>query len=255
MIRCYATFEGRNTYYAIFPWADGGTLADLWMDPDCIERTPGRDVWTLQQMLGLAKALAALHRRNCRHGDLKPQNILYFKTTAEPRLVIGDVGVSRIHKFGTLVRVEQTNTMATTPSYEAPEVSGGSVEKRSRRYDIWSLGCIFLEYVTWLLFGYGRIKEFRNERKATDCYGYFYKLLDNGVIGIHPKASEAIDQLLRHPQCGPGTPFRALVTLISERLLKVNVEERAEASELVTNLQEIVTKFEAQERTTPEGMQ
>jgi serine/threonine protein kinase len=72
MIHHYATCEMDNAFYVIFPWADGGNLKEYWKTLAEKERTPDLGVWALRQMLGLSEALAALHEKNCRHGDLKP---------------------------------------------------------------------------------------------------------------------------------------------------------------------------------------
>jgi serine/threonine protein kinase len=72
MIHHYATWEVDNAFHVIFPWADGGNLKEYWKTLADKERTPDLGVWALRQMLGLSEALAALHIRNCRHGDLKP---------------------------------------------------------------------------------------------------------------------------------------------------------------------------------------
>ena len=70
LIKHHAICENGKLYYIIFPWADGGNLREFWKLEDPQDRNPELFLWSLQQMLGLAGALQALHSVNCRHGDL-----------------------------------------------------------------------------------------------------------------------------------------------------------------------------------------
>ncbi|KAF2106152.1 kinase-like domain-containing protein [Lophiotrema nucula] len=253
MIRHHATCKADKTYYAIFPWADGGNLWEYWRNSDHKPRTPDLAVWTIRQMLGLARALEALHERNCRHGDLKPENILRFNASTDPILVIGDVGVSRFHTKDTFLRNEQTKTAATTPSYQAPEVDGAANKARSRTYDIWSFGCIALEFAIWYLWDFNSVTSFQQARVAPDKYCYCYEKNKSGDMEVHPKVVEAITSLLGDPRCDEDTPWGRLLILIRDRLLQVDVEKRAKAEELVAKLQDIVDKIEAPGSSTYTG--
>src|SRR5262245_38287751 len=82
--------------------------------------------------IGLARGLAAVHRRNVVHCDLKPSNVM-----------IDPDGVAKIIDFG-LARtgdgVNATRVPIGTPDYMAPEVWGG--EAPTRRADVYSLGAV-----------------------------------------------------------------------------------------------------------------
>jgi serine/threonine protein kinase len=195
-------------------------------------------------MLGMADALAALHDRKCRHGDLKPENILHFNSVSDPILVIGDVGVSRFHKQDTFLRKDQTMTSATTPSYEAPEVYTSPQVPRSRKYDIWSLGCIFLEFTTWFLWNNNAVIAFREKRIAPDKNSYFYS---NSRLDVHPKVIDAISSLLSDHRIGPETALWQLLILIRDDLLQVDVDRRPKADEVVAKLKTLFKKVEANE--------
>ena len=54
-----------------------------------------------------------------------------------------------------------------TPTYRPPEcdMHGGSV---SRSFDIWSYGCVLLEFVTWYLGGPDLLVSFVQKRKTPD---------------------------------------------------------------------------------------
>ncbi|KAH6981724.1 kinase-like domain-containing protein [Ilyonectria sp. MPI-CAGE-AT-0026] len=261
LIKIIATCSRDRFYYVLFPWADGGNLGDLWKREDG-KRTRELTRWSLGQMLGISEALSALHSKNCRHGDLKPENVLHFKKGSEDpgTLVIADVGVSKFHQQATNMRSEPTDTRATTPIYEAPEAQPDVKDPRSRRYDMWSMGCMFLEHIVWLLYGHDAMLRFRNSRKSTDPEirdGSFYrrvhrpgKTQDESSDQVadqspdpkdllHPKVLKAFEKLREDSNCQPGTALGDLVKLISEDLM-VAVDQRIGAIELVNKLGRIV---------------
>lgn len=196
-------------------------------------------------MLALASALKALHNVNCRHGDLKPDNILNFKNDdGEDILLLADLGVSRFHTVETDLRPNPTQTQATTPSYEGPEVYEYERKglPRRRTYDIWSMGCIFLEFAIWLLYDCEAILSFRHSRDPP--YQYFYKETGTGRADRHSKVSEAMNTLRKDPRCEGNTAVGDLLDLIDEHLLLVKVESRYSAEELHARIQQIVQDAE-----------
>jgi len=156
LIQAIAYYERDKRHFFIFPWAEIGNLRNYWN-----LRTPTTDKsyleWVFTQLIGLAEAIKLFHlMRNCRHGDMKPENILCFGgdgngQNVHGRLVITDFGLAKIHKNATSARHEATSTRGVTILYAPPECN--SKQPRSRRYDIWSLGCMYLEFVIWLLWG------------------------------------------------------------------------------------------------------
>jgi serine/threonine protein kinase len=90
-----------------------------------------------------------------RHGDLKPENILRFYKPGElvGTLRISDVGLAKRHSVATSFRDCASATKFATVAYEPPEAVIRLDAPTSRLYDIWSFGCIMLEFVVWLLYG------------------------------------------------------------------------------------------------------
>ncbi|KAE9367916.1 kinase-like protein [Stipitochalara longipes BDJ] len=239
LVEHLAICENGSRYYVIFPWADGGNLRQFWEFEDSRERTPELVLWSLQQMLGLAGALMSLHSVNCRHGDLKPENILHFKEGSHGNLVVADVGVSKVHEKPTEFRHAKTTTRATTPSYEPPEVYLQPNTPRARRYDLWSMGCIFLEFSIWLLYGFEAINSFGYARDAPD-FGFYTLNSEKTAAETHRVVFKAINAVLEDPRCGEGTALGVLVKLIVDHLIQVEVERRYSADELYDELQKIV---------------
>jgi hypothetical protein len=68
--------------------ADGGSLLDYWKRGNEKPRSLEPILWSLRQMRSLAGALYSLHHDlggdiHCRHGDLKPANILLFEEDSD----------------------------------------------------------------------------------------------------------------------------------------------------------------------------
>jgi serine/threonine protein kinase len=204
-------------------------------------------------MLGLAEALQGLHQEidlkaNCRHGDLKPGNILHFHTEGEGILKITDFGVSRIHNEATYERMgKPTITRATTRSYEPPEAAPtfSKVRARSRKYDIWSLGCIFLEFIIWLVRDLEDVKSFNDSRKLESTgegsYAHFYQIT-NSTAQVHPEVLRRITSLKEVTQSKDGTALGDLLDLIKSKLLEVQVDDHLDATQLCSQLGSIVQK-------------
>ncbi|KAI1358330.1 kinase-like protein [Xylaria arbuscula] len=251
LIQHIATIQQGNLYYVVFPWADGGNLSDFWKSHEC---NPQILQWSLQQMLGLADALFALHHKlgghkldgtHCRHGDLKPENILHFTNPRDGiygTLVMADVGVSKIHHLATDLRHDGTNTKATTPCYEAPEAENN--DKRPRRYDMWSLGCIFMEFIIWALDGYEAIGDFKKQRRGNDDpfphKAAFYMRNGSQPAIVHPVVSKRLQILQNDSRCPPGSQLASLVNLIAQDLIVVDPEKRVKAGDLRDRLRRIV---------------
>ncbi|KAL6362609.1 hypothetical protein LRP88_03900 [Fusarium phalaenopsidis] len=120
-----------------------------------------------------------------RHGDLKPENILLFPSPKDNPgvLKISDLGQAELHSTCSKTRRESRGV--NTLTYRPPE---SDIEPHliSRASDIWSLGCIFLEFVTWMLGGMTHVDKFKRKRMSRDLYLHmdsdtFYQLerIDN----------------------------------------------------------------------------
>ncbi|KAK0706254.1 kinase-like domain-containing protein [Lasiosphaeria miniovina] len=178
-----------------------------------------------------------------RHGDIKPENILWFIDPSDPNdqgtLKISDFGVSELE---TRLLATTTNTVPFTPAYQPPEmdVKGTAIGQAA---DIWSLGCVYLEFVSWLLGGFSYVQEFAKRKSARgglDASAFFeineitstegskgYALVKLAVI-------EWIDHLHSDPAC---TGFvHSFLDVIRFRLLVVDSTRRATSSAVCDRL-------------------
>ncbi|KAK2773781.1 protein kinase domain-containing protein [Colletotrichum kahawae] len=256
LIKAIAYYKKGDRYSIVFPWAGGGNLRDYW------GREPPRKLdgdfvgWALGQLCGLAGAMKKLHSATdsaakdsaskdsaCRHGDLKPENILCFEGSrssdpfSQPFLVIADVGLAKVHTLATEMRNEATRTLNGTVMYEPPEAVLLLTKKlpRSRRYDVWSIGCIYFEFLIWLLYGKAELVRFGEDiTHPVNRTRQFFDVLGSGVTGaakIKPDVQKWMDWIRRDPRCPSNTAIRKLLELICTRLLVIEVSKpRTESS-------------------------
>ncbi|KAF2635190.1 kinase-like protein [Massarina eburnea CBS 473.64] len=190
LIRLLMTFEHKNHLNLVFPWAQGN-LQDFWMEayPDPQKTLGNRELsrWMAKQCLGISLALSEIHnnpfdssrqplqipntdgRNYGRHGDLKPENVLWFQSNSQSAedsslgiLKVSDFGLVDFHGTHSKSRVPAAD-LGVTPTYRAPEFE---VKKQvSQAYDIWGIGCIFLEFLEWYLRGKSGVLDFVQKRQ------------------------------------------------------------------------------------------
>ncbi|KAF4336071.1 kinase domain protein [Fusarium beomiforme] len=245
--------RGMDEHYLIMEWADGGNLRNLWENfRQPLTANLVKDAF--KQLLGLSEALDQVHNPRAqsanghfRHGDLKPENILWFKDPTDKRkigiLKIGDWGLAKQHQDFTQIRTKQTTTGFGTRRYEPPEeetikdnnlvvpdaqtVLGRIVRKRSRLYDVWAMGCIWLEFLIWLMYGHDGLtrfnRSFKNGRSDVVC---FYEIDDKDVARVHRVAKQWMDHMAQDPVCEVGkTALGNLLELVRSRLLVVKLPD------------------------------
>jgi serine/threonine protein kinase len=186
LIKLLVTFSWREQYYLLFPWADGNLL-DFWKlypKPSDLPREYRLTLWLAEQCLGIAEGLKMIHtldkpdaedldhgsalQIHGRHGDLKPENILWFKPYQNGDqncfmgvLKISDFGLTRFHRTMSKSHIN-AETVGVTGTYRAPEYDVAKLVSQS--YDIWTLGCVILEFVTWYLVGWEQVDKFSENR-------------------------------------------------------------------------------------------
>jgi hypothetical protein len=100
-------------------------------------------------------------------------------------------------------------------------------EPRSRLYDIWSMGCILLEFIIWLLYGYNELKRFNQEIQDTQFQDspYFTVLTERGdgkkTAVVHSEVRKWITYISKDPKCSGDPIVKALLKLVDEKMLVV----------------------------------
>ena len=129
-------FYEDNKFLIIMEYCEGGDLAKFIDEQKQLLPVDFIIEWVIQ----LASGVNYIHSKKIIHRDLKPANIFL---TLDKKLKIGDFGISKgLDKTSGLA-----STRAGTSIYMAPEIHGG--EKYDTMVDIWSLGIIIFEIVTF----------------------------------------------------------------------------------------------------------
>ena len=142
-------------------------------------------------------------KESIRHGDLKPENILNFLNSGEKTglgmLKIADMGLAKRHVVATQDRSHLTSTRYGTIRYEAPETVT-AIHARSRLYDIWSMGCITLEFIIWILYGNDELNNFYNQVKGDAQHVCQYFEIPENIIPKRPQLHAVVRQWIDHIQ-------------------------------------------------------
>ncbi|KAI0428510.1 kinase-like domain-containing protein [Xylaria sp. FL1042] len=252
-----------DSFYLIFPWADGN-LRDFWVANEKLVGDKRVIPWISAQCCGLAAALALIHegghhtttpekdRKFGTHGDIKAQNILWFKAQgkdeAQPGglLVLADFGLS-IPLHGMSHPDVSASNIRVSATYRPPEVEVS--RKISRKMDIWMLGCTYLELVTWFLLGPKAVTtDFCNFRSERDRYGIksdtFFRIdVNDGLLSaqLKPRVIEWITRLSSMPQCSQY--LQQFLILIKTQMLSETPYIRITASKLQAELEYMDREF------------
>ncbi|KAJ4005493.1 hypothetical protein NW766_011042 [Fusarium irregulare] len=167
LIQLLYSYELRSNKYLIFPCAEWD-LENHWANHEADPRSHADLIWMLQECYGIASGLYKVHNHTSwkigaresgsqnkgRHGDIKPKNILFFRDEGDSagRLVVADFTLMRFHSS---IDTEYTRirNVGYSRTYRPPEMDASRATQVSQKYDIWTLGCVFLEFITWHLLG------------------------------------------------------------------------------------------------------
>ncbi|EKG19679.1 hypothetical protein MPH_03060 [Macrophomina phaseolina MS6] len=284
LVKLLASYKYKGHYHLIFPRANSN-LRTYWETHSQPPFDRATILWTLRQMKGIASGLNTVHNFKVtiplsvdgnlrmtkenqmlsveygeeqygRHGDIKPENILWFERTLHSNdgmgaLQIADFGLGRFHGRESRTKPPGYHIFSS-PTYEPPECH---VHLRvSRAYDIWSLGCLYLEFITWLLLGTDAIEEFSKERSENSFIlhqegkiqdDYFWTLwFDGNMRRARPRrgVEKWVKKLQEHKNC--TMVVRDLLDLITTGLLRIEPENRLTSIQMYDGLKQILRRAE-----------
>ncbi|MEZ6132875.1 MAG: serine/threonine-protein kinase [Planctomycetaceae bacterium] len=120
----------------------------------------GDKLQSLPNVLGMLKTIAQAiehaHSKGVIHRDLKPGNIL---VTSELIPYVTDFGLARLANSSEDSRITEEGLLIGTPAYMAPEQVKGEHATVGKPSDIYSLGVVFFEMLTYRLPFEGRMPE------------------------------------------------------------------------------------------------
>jgi serine/threonine protein kinase len=229
------------------PESDAGRTFD-----ELVEMNP---LW--QQMLGITHALCRIteyHTQDASqeplfgyHFDLKPANILVEMSN---NWVISDFGQATFREVnGTSSRVIGN---AGTETYAPPEMADVDM-KQSRKYDVWSLGCILLEVATFITqrhAGVQKLDEIRiSKAEGSNSNGendwYYHQDKGTQEYEVKPQISKWLKDLPKSEaiRTTNSTYFMEEIVSLAEKMLNVDVEKRITARDAYLTLRNILTRY------------
>lgn len=286
LVRLLITFKLKGRFYLLYPYAQYN-LREYWKT-HARPVSRHAYLWSLQQICGLASALIQIHKFSTeptstedavesaivnpkisrerpslnvrlvvdrseaffgRHGDLKPENILWFDDLegVDPLgiLQITDFGVGRFHRLESGSKKDPAKINGSS-SYTPPELILDKLV--SRAYDIWSLGCLFLEFITWIIDGYDGLERFALARRATAFDGIvddtYYTLFVTSTGQRRVEVREGVTNWIRglrsNQRC--SRMIIALLDLVQDRMLQVDSGDRIHADGLDVLLHEVLER-------------
>ncbi|KAL4983941.1 kinase-like domain-containing protein [Aspergillus falconensis] len=236
LIELLFTFKQKDKYHLVFPWADG-SLKDYWENNPDPNFSGDLLLWSLEQMAGIASGLAFFHEftnpahkvtRFGRHGDIKAQNILWFRNPNV--LKIADLGLASVRGRDSRSNVHP-NTVIESPTYSPPEKQ--RMHLVSRKWDIWSLGCLYLEFVTYLVLGNAAIQQFSKEREEANSD--IPELLSDEFYSadyesVKPSVISWVARLKQQPRC--SSLIHDILDLVMEKMILVDPKSRSTSAHI-----------------------
>lgn len=156
VVEYYGIEVHRDKVYIFEEFCQGGSLAAL-LELGRIEDEHIIQVYTMQMLEGLAY----LHSKGIVHRDIKPDNILLDHLGVIKFVDFGAAKIlARNHRtmmrsrrpnegaFGGGLGVSMSSSLTGTPMYMSPEVIKNDTSGRHGAMDIWSMGCVVLEFAT-----------------------------------------------------------------------------------------------------------
>ena len=156
-------------------------------------------------------------------------------------LVLTDVGLATFHEQVTKERSESTKHGATM-EYIPPNYNLNTRAPTSRNFDQWSIGCIFLEFVIWVVYGWKAIIDFRNSR-GISSEGYQFFELDQTVAKANRAVVSKLKEMREDTQVHKNIALTSLLNVIEDKLIQVDQNQRASAEELSEELRAICSRI------------
>jgi len=254
------TYKHGDKFNIIFPRAKADLkhyLRDK--NPDCEDLRAGPleqcAIW--RQALGITRALGSISKidatsayesdphtktpLNGFHFDLKPANIL---VNSDNTFLITDFGIARFTNAN-----ESNSRVMSLPGTDAyaPPENLNVTEKLSRKYDVWSLGCILLEITAFTVGGQRNLLNLDKARHTTrgnrtDHRFFQERPNTNNEFELKPGVVQFKDSLLQAEKSRPISSrdfLRQLLDLI-EKMLDPVAESRLDIHSVMSTLAKII---------------
>lgn len=180
-----------------------------------------------------------------RHGDIKPENILWFNGPHEGMLKIADFGLTDFRSRTSRSYVNP-RSVACSPTYAPPEIALDM--PISRAYDIWSLGCVYLEFVIWLMGGVDLLETAGHMIRGDSALDQgFYSISGSKIAGkkqafLKDSVRQCIKDLSGDSRCSDFV--REMLGLIEHSMLVIDPKKRKNAKDVAEALQNMLDRMQ-----------
>lgn len=244
IIECYGSFRQNETYTLVQEMSSGNLFDVMKSEPP---RNPDHILRFWKQISDLSQGLATIHnmpnpdshgtQARPFHGDIKPENILCFKAhdgTEYERFAFADFGMSlgSAHQTpgGNSLRIRNIDSPSLGLRLN-PSEEGISDPTIGQKYDIWCLGTLYLEFVTWFLCGYNEAQD---------------SLFDS----LHDDYESCIDQVTAASwEASPGDFITPEMLQIARKMLNPEPSARPSAIQVFEWCMNILLKAERQRQS------
>ena len=265
----HASWSQGGESYILYPMA-GYDLRQFTKKVEPPKLNSEEVIWFFEQLTGLAEAISHVHdveveptkanpqptkaAKGCHH-DIKPENILVFDPVYRPFFKITDFGAGGFNKVqnGKVVSIGFTKT-GGTETYFAPDLQKDKVV--GAPFDIWALGCVYLELLLWLFRFYADDQGDGFSTKRASFTGadpnyaedkFWYQ--NGSKFGLKRIVHSLIEDL--EGICRGMRAFERLIRIIRRHLLRIRSKKRWKAEMLVASLVRISKQAKSDLRRNP----
>ncbi|KAI8628748.1 kinase-like protein [Xylariaceae sp. FL1651] len=238
-----SSFVQKDKYSLLFHFAKDGDLDEfLAKERHCTQFLTNQSL--VDAFAALCSAVAHVHNFSQSkldlqliglHHDLRPRNVL----VSDGRFILADFGISTLKPYPAN---SETPFKNGSDDYLAPECEdwddGFQAGKVHRSADVWSLGCILAEVVTYMAWGPQGVGRFREARRYK-VRGWILRQFHHGPR----KSSEAVSAWLSDLEQLGSTTITLLVDVVRQ-ILSLNFLQRPTAEEVTRELQ-VIAIYEA----------
>ncbi|KAF8251759.1 kinase-like protein [Wilcoxina mikolae CBS 423.85] len=181
MVKASASFISGSRYYVLYPLARESLYTRL--------KTPVGEVeprQILQNFSNLLEGITCLNKLGY-HRDIKPSNILCMFDNS---YVLVD--------FGTFARISDSVTPMTVGDCNWSEYTPPFDEKLGESTDSWSVGCVGVILLVWIVYGPSGVENFRKTRRSYQRQ-HSTDIVQESVPFFHVRGglNPAVDEVLK----------------------------------------------------------
>ncbi|ERF72333.1 hypothetical protein EPUS_06089 [Endocarpon pusillum Z07020] len=247
----YASWRQGGHFFMLSPLAFCN-LKGYWKQERPRLSDPDFVLWELRQLRGLADGLRFIYNLGGWHHDLKGENILVFKEgdSGGPTLKIADFGSAKIRARRSAPRDESSPTdhySQGTSAYEAPDyVIRGET---SRPYDVWTLGCIFLDFLVWTFGSFpSELETFSKQRREIKggqigndtMFWYVERNREGYKTHWKPYVSKRLHELEEQCNSDKGRAVFKELVLTTSKMLRMDPSKRPKPHEVHNDMERMI---------------